>query len=72
MISEPSDEEAVFDMERLIRWLNLSGLQPYDVRISGHYHPYELRTIIQTMKPKEVIPIHTLYPEYLHALTKST
>ena len=68
MITEPTGEEAIFDMEKLIRWLSLYGLQPYTVRISGHYYPYQLKTIIKTIKPKEVMPIHTLYPEYLHAL----
>ena len=72
MITEPTSEEAIFDMEKLIRWLSLYGLQPYTVRISGHYHPYQLKTIIQTIKPKEVIPIHTLYPEYLRALSEMT
>jgi ribonuclease J len=71
MIAEPSDEEATFDEARLINWLSLYGLQPYNLRISGHYHPYELKTIIQTIKPKEVIPIHTLNPEYLYALSMS-
>jgi len=71
MIAEPSDEEAIFDEARLINWLSLFGLQPYNTRISGHYHPYELKKIIQTIKPTEVIPIHTLYPEYLRALSES-
>jgi ribonuclease J len=68
MISEPSDEEAIIDEERLINWLSLYGLQPYNVRISGHYHPYELKTIIQTIKPKETILIHTYHPEYVKHL----
>jgi ribonuclease J len=72
MITEPTNEEAIFDMEKLIRWLSLYRLQPYTVRVSGHYHPYQLKTIIQIIKPKEVMPIHTLYPEYLHALSKTT
>lgn len=72
MISEPSSEEAIFDMEKLIRWLSLYGLQPYTVRISGHYYPYQLKTIIKAIKPKEVVPIHTLYPEYLHSLSQVT
>ncbi len=70
MISEPSDEEAIFDIERLTRWLSLYGLQPYNIRVSGHYYPYELKPIIQKIKPKEVIPIHTRYPEYMYALSK--
>jgi len=70
MISEPSDEEAIFDLRRLVRWLSIYGLQLYHIRISGHYYPYELKAILRKIKPKEVIPIHTLYPEYLYALTK--
>jgi ribonuclease J len=68
MISEPSDEEAIIDEERLINWISLYGLQPYNVRISGHYHPYELKKIVQTIKPKEIIPVHTYHPEYLKYL----
>ena len=67
MISEPASEEAMFETERLLKWLSLYGLQPYNIRISGHYHPYELKTIIQKINPREIIPIHTLFPEFLHA-----
>jgi len=70
MISEPASEEAIFDTERLLRWLSLYGLQPYSIRISGHYHPYELKSVINKIKPKEIIPIHTLFPEFLYASSK--
>ena len=71
VMSEPEPEVEEASRYRVVaNWFLKMGIQAYRVRASGHYYPYQLKTIIQTIKPKEVIPIHTLYPEYLHALSK--
>ncbi|RLE72509.1 MAG: hypothetical protein DRJ37_02695 [Thermoprotei archaeon] len=33
------------------------------MRVSGHYHPYQLKRIIETLNPKRVRVIHTEKPE---------
>lgn len=64
---EPEREEAV-EYGVVANWFRILGVQYYRVRASGHYYPYQLKTIIETIKPKEIIPIHTLYPKYLRNL----
>ncbi|MEM0104336.1 MAG: hypothetical protein QW743_05735 [Candidatus Methanomethylicia archaeon] len=29
------------------------------LRLSGHYLPYQFRNIIETLKSKDIIPLHT-------------
>jgi ribonuclease J len=66
VISEPEPQaEEASEYEVIANWMSRMGIQLYRVRASGHYYPYQLEKIIQAVKPREVIPIHTLYPEYL-------
>lgn len=66
IMSEPEPEiEEASEYNVIANWLSRMGVQFYRIRVSGHYYPYQLKTIMQTIRPKEVIPIHTLYPEYL-------
>ncbi|QGA69064.1 MBL fold metallo-hydrolase RNA specificity domain-containing protein [Sulfolobus sp. E11-6] len=51
---EGSEDESVEDT-----WFKILGLISYRLRVSGHYYPYELKTILDTIKPKKVVPIHT-------------
>jgi len=64
---EPPGEELV-EYDVIVRWLQLFDLQPYRIRASGHYYPYELKTILDIIQPKKVIPVHTERPEMLYAL----
>ncbi|BFH72979.1 hypothetical protein SJAV_09230 [Sulfurisphaera javensis] len=52
--SESGEDESVEDV-----WFKTLGFIVYRLRISGHYYPYELRDILDTIKPKYVIPVHT-------------
>jgi len=52
--SETGEDESVED-----NWYRTLGFIIYRLRISGHYYPYELKQILNTIKPKKVIPIHT-------------
>jgi ribonuclease J len=61
---EPSAEEMV-EYEVVNRWLLRSGIQPYRLRVSGHYYPYEINKILKTIRPKQVIPVHTEHPELM-------
>jgi ribonuclease J len=65
--AESGEDESVED-----NWYKALGFITYRLRISGHYYPYELRTILEYIKPKKVIPIHTDAPltmcEYINKL----
>jgi ribonuclease J len=61
---EPSTEEMV-EYEVVNRWLLRTGIQPYRLRVSGHYYPFEIDKILKTIKPKSVIPVHTERPELM-------
>ncbi|MGQ9507536.1 MAG: MBL fold metallo-hydrolase, partial [Candidatus Bathycorpusculaceae bacterium] len=61
---EPAVEEMV-EYEIVNRWLLRSGIQPYRLRVSGHYYPFEIGEILKTIKPKQVISIHTEHPELM-------
>lgn len=44
---EPPSEEMVI-YEIVNRWLLRSGIQPYRLRVSGRYYPFEISDIIKT------------------------
>ncbi|MDH5462296.1 MAG: hypothetical protein OEX09_08770 [Candidatus Bathyarchaeota archaeon] len=68
---EPSTEEMV-EYEVINRWLLRSGIQPYRLRVSGHYYPFEIGKILKTIKPKHVTPIHTEHPELMKTYLKKS
>ncbi|MGB9590529.1 MAG: MBL fold metallo-hydrolase RNA specificity domain-containing protein [Candidatus Hydrothermia bacterium] len=66
--SEPHSEEQEWDLNRLKMWLDFFGIKmegdpkadPKDpLHASGHASGTELLEIINALKPKEVIPVHT-------------
>ena len=69
IISEPEPQgEELMEYDVIVRWFQLFGLQPYRIRASGHYYPYELKTILDVIKPRKLIPVHTEKPEMLYTL----
>lgn len=60
--SEPFEEEREIDFRRLQNWLNVYGVPMYQIHSSGHSFPMDLRHVVQKLKPKNVFPVHTLYP----------
>jgi len=69
--SEPATEEYSIEMKKQLEWFRLARIQPYRLRVSGHYYPYELVKILKLLKPKRIIPIHTNYPEFITTLFHS-
>ena len=64
---EPASEElAEYDVTA--NWMSRFNVQSYRIRVSGHYYPYQLKTILKTLNPKEVKPVHTEKPELLQHL----
>jgi len=61
--SEPHDEEQEIDFERLKNWIEHFKLDLKQAHASGHASREELEKIIEEIKPKRVIPIHTQNPK---------
>jgi ribonuclease J len=57
--SEPFNEEMEIDFERLINWLRHYGLPQYQVHVSGHMIPLQLKKALRTMDAKRIFPIYT-------------
>ncbi|AWR96105.1 MBL fold metallo-hydrolase [Acidianus sulfidivorans JP7] len=55
--SESNEDESIEDT-----WFKYLGVISYRLRISGHYYPYELKIILDHIRPKYVLPIHTESP----------
>jgi ribonuclease J len=68
-VTEPFDEEMELDARRIDNWLSLFRLTQYGRRpddrlhASGHASGDELKEMIDEIKPKQIIPIHTEHPE---------
>jgi ribonuclease J len=65
--SEPFEEERMIAFQRLQNWLRLFGAPMYHLHSSGHVYPMDLRRIVREIKPKELFPVHTAYPEAMKA-----
>jgi len=61
--SEPFNEEGEIDFNRTINWLTKYNVPSYRIHASGHISPIELRGVIERLRPKDVLVIHSEYPE---------
>ncbi len=57
--SEPFNEEMEIDYERMINWMSYYGLPQYQVHVSGHIMPLQLRRVLEQVRAKRVFPVHT-------------
>jgi len=72
ILSEPElEREEPMEYDIVANWFSRLGVQHYRIRVSGHYYPYQLKEIIQTIKPKKIEPIHTLKPELMYIISKT-
>jgi ribonuclease J len=64
VLTDPEPRESIKEVEEeaLRAWLRIFGIQTYRVRFSGHYLPHQFPYIIERVKPRELIPIHTEEP----------
>jgi len=47
-----------------LNWLDERGCQDITLHTSGHADPQTLKTMIDTLKPKKIVPVHTENPEW--------
>ena len=70
--SEPFNEEMEISFEKLMSWLTRYGLPLFQVHASGHATAHDLRTAVETIRPKKVYLVHTenpaLYARFLGKL----
>ncbi|MGD0171635.1 MAG: MBL fold metallo-hydrolase RNA specificity domain-containing protein [Halobacteriota archaeon] len=63
-VCEPFDLEMELDLKKVENWLAHFGLYPYtQIHASGHLNYDEIRDVVETVKPKVLIPVHTQHPE---------
>ncbi|MFX1519811.1 MAG: MBL fold metallo-hydrolase [Promethearchaeota archaeon] len=62
-LSEPHDEEQEIDFERMKNWLDHFNLPLLQAHASGHISGEEIRNVVNEIRPKKVIGIHTDDPE---------
>lgn len=55
----PFNEEMELEHERLMNWVKHFKLEYFEAHASGHASPDELKWVIDSIKPKMVIPVHT-------------
>lgn len=60
-MSEPFMEGGMDQIEKeiMMNWLKLFGLKFHQIHASGHSSINDLKTIVKTIDPKVVIPVHT-------------
>jgi ribonuclease J len=68
-MSEPFSEEDI-GLEVMDNWLKHFGLRRHQIHASGHCPPDDLVQIINKVKPKKLVPIHTEHPELFDELFK--
>jgi len=57
--SEPHNEEQVIDEQRLNNWLDYFHVKKYHYHASGHASGTDIRRLVEQVKPKLLMPIHT-------------
>jgi len=60
---EPLEAGAEALEEAIANWTAEIGATIYRIRMSGHYYQHELWKILEAVKPKKLIPIHTKAPQ---------
>jgi ribonuclease J len=60
---EPFNEEMELDEERVRNWMRMFELDVHQVHASGHASGDDLRSLVETVEPRIVVPIHTEVPE---------
>ena len=69
--SEPFDDEGWIEERKLFNWFELMQIPKdhlYQVHCSGHIYQSDLVSMISTIHPKVLIPIHTEHPELYQSL----
>jgi ribonuclease J len=68
--TEPQSEEGS-EYNVIANWFTTLGIESYRIRASGHYYQYQLKTILDKIKPRKGIKtIHTEKPKLFLKILK--
>ena len=67
--SEAHNEEEEIDLDRLKNWLGHFKVDYHHFHASGHASGIEIAEMVNSVKPKVLIPIHTKKPEEFSKVT---
>jgi ribonuclease J len=72
VLMDPEPRESIKEVEEsaLRAWLRSFGAQAMRLRLSGHYLPHQLRRVIEALRPKDLIPVHTEGADVMVSLFK--
>jgi len=61
VLTDPEPRESLKEAEEeaLKAWFKSFGVHAFRLRLSGHYLPHHFRHIVEALKPRDLIPIHT-------------
>lgn len=71
-LSEPFNEEMEVSYHRMQEWIHYFHLTYKQAHCSGHINGTDLRTLIQTINPHRIFPIHTEHPGMIKLPIKTT
>jgi ribonuclease J len=71
-LSEPFNEEMEISYERMKNWLNHFNLHLVQSHCSGHINGDDLKSVLSSIHPKKVFPVHTEHPENFTSLDMKT
>jgi ribonuclease J len=71
-LSEPFNEEMALSYDRMKNWLKHFDIQFFQSHCSGHINGDDLKSLIKTIHPKKLYPIHTEYPQLFKKLPGNT
>ena len=63
--SEPFDEEGEIDYNKIVNWLSLEMIPSIRIHSSGHISPLDLKELVNTINPRDVMVIHSEYPNLI-------
>lgn len=62
--TQPFNDDMEQNDRKLARWLKLFGLDRANTHVSGHLNPDDLDWVLDKIKPKVLIPVHTQADAY--------
>jgi ribonuclease J len=71
-LSEPFNEEMEISYERMVNWVKFFNMDFAQSHCSGHINGFDLKKLLEDVKPKELFPIHTEKPELFSKLNMKT
>ena len=72
-ITEPFNDDMVLDQRRINNWLKLFKLYPeHRFHASGHASGLHILKMIEKIKPRTLIPVHTEFPGKFRGKAKKT